>query len=116
MAKRKYRGRFMRHPRTQQERRANQERNDRLVRSSRKNLPTSYDDIWIRSQKSWKYLGRKQQYREETNYGWYHYDYSYFDTESRMVARNIMNRLESLGCFYENTRNGIRWFGPADPR
>lgn len=115
MAKKKWRGRFMRHPRTQQERRANQERNNPLVRGGRKNLPTSYDDIWVRSQKSWKYLGRKQQYREETNYGWHTFNYNYFDTESRMVARNIMRKLESLGCFYKHTRTGIEWFGPADP-
>jgi hypothetical protein len=114
MAKRKWRGRFMRHPRTQQERCANQERNDPLVRRSRKNLPTSYDDFWVRSQKSWKWFGRKQQYREEENYGWYKFDYT-FNSESRMVARNIMNQLEKLGCFYRHTRGGIKWFGPADP-
>jgi hypothetical protein len=106
----------MRHPRTQQERRANQERNDPLVRSGRKDLPTSYDDVWVRSQKSWKYLGRKQQYREEENYGWYKLDYTIFDVESRMVARNIMEQLEKLGCFCKHTRDGIEWFGPADPR
>ena len=117
MAKRKWRGRYMRRPRTQQERRANQERNDPLVRSGRKDLPTSYDDICIRSQKSWKYLGRKQQYREEEeDYGWYKFDYTYFDAERLMIARNIMRQLEKLGCFYKHIRNGIEWFGPANPR
>lgn len=116
MAKRKWRGRFMRHPRTQQERRANQDRNDPFVRGSRKNLPTSYDDVWVRSQKSWKYLGRKQQYREEEGYSWHWFDYSIFDTERRMVARNIMEQLTTLGCFREHTRSGIKWFGPVNPR
>ena len=115
MAKRRWRGKFMRHPRTQQERRANQERNNRLVRGGRKNLPTSYDDFWVRSQKSWKYLGRKQQYREETNYGWHIFEYDFFDMPARTIARNLMSKLESLGCFYKHIRWGVEWFGPENP-
>lgn len=114
MAKR-WRRAFMRHPHTTQELRANQDRNDPYVRKSRHNLPTSYDDGMVQSQKSWKYLGRKQQYREEKGYGWYKFEYSFHDAERRMIARNIMRRLTDLGCFYKHTRSGIEWFGPDVP-
>lgn len=47
---------WLRHPRTQQERRKSQGKNDLSFRSARRanRLPTSYDDQFPRIQKSWK--------------------------------------------------------------
>lgn len=53
-----------RYPRTQQERRANQAGFARAKRRPA-NLPTCYDDIPIRKERSWKRL-RKTQYRTRT--------------------------------------------------
>lgn len=50
-----------RRPRTTQERKANQEKNDILVRPKRKDLPTSYDDFYIKEEKSWKSKRKQQQ-------------------------------------------------------
>lgn len=54
---------FLRYPKTTQELRANQDSNDPLVRAKRRNLPTSFDDNFIRKQQGWKYLGYKKQYK-----------------------------------------------------
>jgi hypothetical protein len=116
MAKKRWLSAFLRYPRTRQEIRANQDRNDPYVRGRRRKLPTAYDDQFVRKQKSWKYLRRKTQYREkDLGYDWHEFEYSWRDCERRMIARNIMNRLDNLGCFYEYTRDGIRWFGPENP-
>jgi hypothetical protein len=57
---------FLRHPRTTQERRANSKgfRHEYKVRARRnqKNLVEAWDDIWNRSQRSWK-KHRKTQYK-----------------------------------------------------
>lgn len=105
---------FLRYPRTTQELRANQERNDPYVRGKRRKLPTAWDDQIIRKQKSWKYLGRDHQYREHCHgYEWHEFPYSWRDAERRMIARNIMDWLERIGCFHETTTRGFRWFGPS---
>mgnify|MGYP000673914804 CR=1 FL=1 len=106
--------RFIRYPRTRQELRANQDRNDPYVRPARRNLPTAWDDLYVRHEKSWKEKGREKQYREnDCTYGWHEFHYDWFhDIQSRMIARNIMNQLDDLDCFYEDTRYGIKWFGP----
>jgi hypothetical protein len=102
-----------RHPRTAQEIRANQKKNSPYVRGKRKNLPTAWDDISIKKQKSWKYLGRKHQYREEkNNYNWREYEYDWRDVESVLVSRNIIFHMEKLGCYWERIRSKIRWYGP----
>lgn len=53
--------RYMRHPRTTQERRASQ---DGWARPNRnmKNLPNTWDDIWIKHQRCWKEY-RETQYK-----------------------------------------------------
>lgn len=111
-------GRYYRHPKTTQERRANQERNDPLVRRKRaaRNLPTVYDDYPIHREKSWK-KKRKTQYRpKDCVYDWheFHYERSWrcHDVRGRMTAYNLIDRLDNLGCFWEHTEKGIRWFGP----
>ncbi len=55
---------WLRHPRTTQEKRANQGKNNQLVRGKRKprQLIDSYDDILPTTQKSWK-VKRLKQYR-----------------------------------------------------
>jgi len=114
MAKKRWFSSCLRHPRTTQEIRANQDRNDPYVRGKRRNLPTAWDDQFVRKQKSWKYLGRDHQYRESGHgYEWHEFQYSWRDPERRMIARTIMDWLERFGCFYETTRGGFRWFGPA---
>ena len=113
----KWLGAWLRYPKTTQELRANQDRNDPYVRSKRRNIPTAWDDQFVRKQKSWKYLSkRKKQYRtDNADYDWHEFDYHWSETERRMIARNIMRHLESIGCLYEHTREGIRWFGPEVP-
>ena len=116
----KWFGRNYRHPKTTQERRASQERNDPLIRRKRaaRNLPTVYDDIPIHREKSWK-KKRKTQYRaNDCDYNWheFHYDRSWknwrINPEARMIAYNMQDRLDELGCFWEYTSKGMRWFGP----
>jgi hypothetical protein len=103
----------LRYPKTRQELRANQERNDPYVRGKRRNLPTAWDDNYVHKQKSWKYLGRDNQYRENTNdYDWHEFEFSYRDIERTMIAHNIMDWLERTGCYYKRTRKGLKWFGP----
>ena len=105
----------LRHPRTTQELRENQGRNPFARGKRRKgNLPSAWDDLWIRSQKSWKYLGRDHQYREKDNgYDWHEFLYSWRDAERLMIARNIEDWLAKLGCYHKQTRGGVRWFGPS---
>jgi hypothetical protein len=45
---------YMRYPRTQQERKANLDRKWNRAKRNPCNLPTSYDDIWVRRERSWK--------------------------------------------------------------
>lgn len=111
---------WLRYPRTTQEKRANQDKNSPYVRGKRKNLPTAWDDIIVYKQKSWKYLGRKHQYREKKdNYAWREYQYNWNDAESLLIMRNIVSHVERLGCYWERccseTRrygSKIRWYGP----
>ncbi len=105
----------MRSPRTTQELRFNQDKNDPYVRGKRRNLPTQWDDCIITKQKSWKSLGRDHQYREENeNYQWreYHYSDEKHIHQCIMIVINIKNHLEKIGCYCEYIDNGIRWFGP----
>lgn len=101
----------LRYPKTTQEIRANLQ--NPYARAKRRNLPTAYDDQFIRRQKSWKYHGRKHQYRSESNYEWHEYPYSHHEHDKRMIARSIMDWLDRIGCFHEYTREGFRWFGPS---
>ena len=114
MASFKWYHHWLRYPRTTQELRANQEKNSPYVRGKRKNLPTAWDDIIVKRQKSWKYLGRKHQYRENKyNYSWREYQYDWRDLESLLTMRNIISHMEKLGCYWESCRNSkIRWYGP----
>jgi len=61
---------FMRYPRTTQERRANSRgmRHEYKIRARRnqKNLVEAWDDIWERSQRSWK-KHRRTQYKEKNH-------------------------------------------------
>ena len=106
-------GSSIRHPKTKQELRANQDRNNSYVRGKRRNIPTAYDDLPIKKKKSWKNLSRKTQYRENKHgYEWHKYKYSCLDRQKQMVANNIRDWLERLECFYERTSDGLKWFGP----
>ena len=104
---------WLRHPRTTQERRCNQGKNNKLVRSKRrsKNLVNTYDDIFVPRVKSWKKL-RKQQYREENNYSWHEFSYDIHCSWHRTFRNKILKELERLGCYFEYIGYGIRWFGP----
>jgi hypothetical protein len=113
----KWWGFYLRYPRTTQERRANQDKNDTLIRGHRRNLPTAYDDIFIHKDNCWK-SRRKTQYRPaDSDYAWHEFHFSWGDL-SRMTMRNITDRLDELGCWYEynNTyrwsSSVLRWFGP----
>lgn len=110
MAKKRYLSAFLRHPRTQQEIKANLDKHDTKVRGRRRNLPTSYDDLFVHHQKSWKYLRRKKQYRKDgDNYSWHEFHYSWHE---RQATYKIINRLQKLGCYYKWLSGGIRWYGP----
>ena len=101
--------RMFRHPKTTQERKSNIK--NPYVRGKRRRLPNAWDDICIRSQKGWKYLGRKNQYREkDLGYSWHEFKYSY---NERQIAIDIDNWLNQIQCFHEWTGGGIRWFGPT---
>lgn len=114
MAKRRWHSAWLRHPKTTQELRANQDRNDPYVRAKRRNLPTAWDDQFVRQQKSWKTLGRDHQYRDaEERYAWHEIRYSYRDVEMRMVAYRIIEKLRAGGFYFKWTGGGVRWYGPA---
>ena len=114
MAKRRWHLAWLRYPRTTQELRANQDRNDPYVRGKRRNLPTAYDDQFVRKQKSWKYLGRDHQYRtREERYNWHEIRYTWRDVQMRQIAHNIMDKLRAGGFYFKYTRCGIMWYGPA---
>lgn len=110
--------RICRHPRTQQERRSNQGKNDPLVRMSRRanRLSTSYDDFFPRHQKSWKKRREQQWNPVSQSYTFWEFDYGTnartFSSSNRSKARQIARDLDRLGCFYEWVAGGIRWFGP----
>jgi hypothetical protein len=113
MAKRRYISGFYRHPKTLQERKANQDKFDTKIRGKRRNLPNSWDDIQVQHQKSWKYLRREKQYRNnDDDYSWHEFQYDYWDGQKRDMMIRIINRLKMIGCYYEYIRGGIRWFGP----
>lgn len=113
MARKRWADAWLRYPKTQQERRANQDRHDPYVRGKRRHLPTAYDDQFVHKEKNWKYLRRDHQYREQdSGYEWHEFNYSWRDVQERMIARNIMRYMDSIGCFYDHTRTGIRWYGP----
>ena len=108
MPKKRNLSKMMRFPRTQQEIRANLD--SPYVRGKRRNLPTGRDDLWIRHQKSWKYKRRRNQYWDNgENYSWHEIEYSWYD---RNHALKIVERLAKLGCYYEWTYGGLRWYGP----
>lgn len=110
MAKKRYFGAWLRHPRTTQEIRANLDKHDRLVRGKRRNLPTSYDDLFVHQQKSWKYKRRKTQYRENSNnFSWHELRYEWHE---RKAIYKIVDQLQTLGCYFEWLGRGIRWYGP----
>lgn len=111
MAKKRYFLTFLRHPRTTQEIRANLDKYDPLIRKRRRKLPTAWDDQYIHPQKSWKYLRRNKQYRENGNgYSWHEVHYKY---NERQVTYKIVYLLQKLGCYYEWLNGGgIRWYGP----
>ena len=116
MSKKNWYTPFLRYPRTTQERRANQERNDPYVRGRRRILPTSYDDLFVIKQRSWKCL-RDKQYRckeDKEQYGWHCHYYTYGDYASYSIMRNIVDKALRLGCYYKWGRGGcIKWYGPS---
>ena len=111
-AKRKH---FLRHPKTTQEIKANLDKFDPYVRGRRRKLPTAYDDIFPSPERSWKKNGRKTQYRvADHGYDWHEYTCPH----RRLLGGHdglmdkIQVKLDELGCFYEWTGRGIKWFGP----
>lgn len=114
MAKRQPAYVFMRYPRTTQERKANLDKYDTMIRGKRRNLPTAYDDIFVRPQKSWKSTGRRKQYREnKEGYEWRYFPYVWDDSEQWVRYRQLYRTLQASDCYYEDVRyGGLRWFGP----
>lgn len=127
MAKKRYLGSFLRYPKTTQEIKENLDKFDTKIRGKRRNLPTAYDDQFVRHQKSWKYLRRKTQYRDNNcSYEWHEFVYNHHwknwrnrDTTGYLKAKSIQKQLEKIGCYFENdydASNGntvLRWFGPS---
>lgn len=104
---------WLRHPRTQQERRENQSKQDRLVRPSRRanRLPTNYDDIQVHTQKSWKCRRKRQWHADKTGYAWRDFRFSAGGWRYTKLRR-IEYHLKRLGCYSEWIPCGVRWFGP----
>lgn len=104
----------LRYPKTTQELRANQFKNDPYIRSKRRNLPTVYADQFVHLEKSWKSI-RKNQYRnpEDSHYQWREFEYNWSDKDSRLYAKQIIEQLFQIGCYYEFVRyNKFKWYGP----
>lgn len=125
----KYLNVFLRHPKTRQEIRENLDKHDVKVRAKRRNLPTVYDDIFVKKQKSWKWLKRKNQYRDaDCNYAWHEFTYSIesakniweYDKTKENIISNLREDINQLGLYSEticyrdqdNLIHGIKWFGP----
>lgn len=108
--------RWLRYPKTRQELRANQDKNDPYIRSRRgsKYLPTAWDDNWIKKELSWKSL-RKTQYREsKDNYKWHEFKYSWRNSPNDYdTYKEILNFVDRIRCYHINTGCGIKWFGPS---
>lgn len=108
---------WLRYPRTTQELRANQDRNDPLIRRRRRNLPTAYDDQIPRTQKSWKKT-RKTQYREKAEgFSWHDVEFHWnsnrsnyccpMDIPIRQIHDNLIDHLKKMG-YYVIT--GREWY------
>lgn len=113
MKKRQFIARFHRSPRTQQEIKANIEKfrdiSEEKICGRKRNLPTAYDDLPLRRQKSWKYLKRKTQYKTENNDSWHVFKYHWHELKQ---LRDLEEKLRTYRCFYEYIHSGIRWYGP----
>lgn len=101
---------YARRPRTTQERRANQERNDLLIRAKRRNLPSAYDDLMVHDEKSWKSKkSRKNQYHINKNGFSWHY--------LLLIGKRPSHKIYFLehGYYFEYvwSPNGtlLRWYG-----
>ncbi len=118
------RKRWLRCPRTTQERRHNQDKHDLLVRATRRNnrLPNAWDDYFPCNEKGWK-KKRKTQYREDkTDFEWREFEFDFWDITSRDTMRNLTDQLDRLGYWYDwvrgtprpvsGTLSVIRWYGP----
>lgn len=108
-----------RRPRTTQERRANQSKNDPMVRGRRHAaiLPNSYDDIHRHVEKGWKRNRRQQYHLNKSRYGWHEYYWDIGNDLSWHHYRNLIGFLESRKIFYRKVSKKyegmiIRWFGP----
>jgi hypothetical protein len=104
-----YRNDWIRCPRTTQERRVNGKRSKwNRGRRSAANLPTSYDDLWVRHERCWKskrktqYVGRGQ---EHTIYiPWNNENYKhnihcirmYYRFEKYLKEHDIPHRVEKI--------------------
>ena len=100
---------YYRSPKTRQERRANEGKNDPLIRAKRRanNLPTNYDDIRVHHDLCWKSL-RKTKYRiNHKGYQW-----RIYTGKNYQLISQLYRRLENLGCYYDYIRSGIVWYGP----
>lgn len=104
---------WMRSPRTQQERRANQDKNDPLIRARRRasRLPTEWDDIFLKRPKSWKYWRSraKQHYTNRGACGWHELKW---DLVGWCAYWSTMDRVKDAGCCIQRIPGGIRWYGP----
>lgn len=117
MAKRQPAYVCLRHPRTTQELRANQNKFDTMIRAKRRNLPTDRDDDFVRNPKSWKATGRRKQYREnKKGYEWRCFNRisPYWDErdETWVRYRWLYQKLAASDCYYDSFGGGVKWFGP----
>lgn len=118
---------WLRYPRTQQERREAEDKHNPYVRAKRRavNLPTAYEDIFVRKQKSWK-SRRKTRYHVKTKpYAWRSHEFNGFRWGDRSY-RKLMLQLEKRGFFhYISTEDSwfckrgypqyttvVHWYGP----
>lgn len=103
---------FLRHPRTTQERRFNcDEDHKKLTRGRRRNLPSAWDDLWIRDKKSWKEKRKQQHHESKDGWCWREFRWKYGD-ESCQTFRDLLEVLEAGGYWHKSKWECLRWYGP----
>lgn len=103
---------YLRHPKTTQERRSNCDPDHkRYTRGRRRNLPTTYDDIWIKDRKSWKGKRRHQHHDDKSGWEWREFRWDWGD-ESYQTYRRLFDLIEAGGYWYKSKWQCLRWYGP----
>lgn len=108
---------YLRHPKTTQERRCNQDKFDLLVRAKRraKNLPSAYDDIWVVCSNCWKNKRKTKYHLDKKDWEWrlYTYGKNGLRRPEYEKAQKIAHTLQKMGIYFEwKYGSYLIWYGP----